>query len=377
MMKSQTELKPRSFNPRHAFTLIELLVVVAIIALLISILLPALQGAREQARTAVCAAGLRELSNATQIWLAEAKTELRGNQGWGARALRMMSGQTKPFTCGSDEDPVPRVAAIVRTRASGGTWYETTADGPFSRAYVNGSRWETGVDHFSEFETGTFFTDWDFDDALFRFNKGTRGQETVSAEVSANANLFTQVLDWQGRTLTDSRGGGTVTTPATVMWGSYGINPSGGLKDSDPQQILLCEAYDWSVWPESFDEMTKTASELSFQRSPKSDAQLRANLQLMNGGNGTKNLDVPRGGKFTFLRVAFRHGGRAAPAAYYEDEKIVEQTGGEAMKQIRRRNGANCAFRDAHVELMKRPELLESIYSWHPRRPDSWRVTRF
>jgi len=43
-----------------AFTLIELLVVIAIIALLMAILVPVLRSARNQARTAVCQANLKQ-----------------------------------------------------------------------------------------------------------------------------------------------------------------------------------------------------------------------------------------------------------------------------------------------------------------------------
>jgi prepilin-type N-terminal cleavage/methylation domain-containing protein/prepilin-type processing-associated H-X9-DG protein len=53
---------------RKAFTLIELLVVVAIIAVLISLLLPAISGAREQARKAVCMTNLHSLGLAHESY---------------------------------------------------------------------------------------------------------------------------------------------------------------------------------------------------------------------------------------------------------------------------------------------------------------------
>jgi len=56
---------------RAGFTLIELLVVVAIIALLISILLPSLGRARAQARTTVCATRIGQLAKAVLLYADE------------------------------------------------------------------------------------------------------------------------------------------------------------------------------------------------------------------------------------------------------------------------------------------------------------------
>ena len=68
-------MRNRQSNRRGAFTLVELLVVIGIIALLVAILLPALNKARQRAQTMVCSSNLRQIGVMFNLYVTD-------NQGW-------------------------------------------------------------------------------------------------------------------------------------------------------------------------------------------------------------------------------------------------------------------------------------------------------
>jgi len=103
----------------NGFTLIELLVVIAVIALLMAILMPVLNRARELGQRAVCLSNLRQL---TIAWTAYADQH-NGNLVWGAAFARRVSFRdTEEGWVGTAFDfPVSR-SAVVEDANKGSLW---------------------------------------------------------------------------------------------------------------------------------------------------------------------------------------------------------------------------------------------------------------
>jgi prepilin-type N-terminal cleavage/methylation domain-containing protein/prepilin-type processing-associated H-X9-DG protein len=86
----------------RAFTLVELLVVISILALLISILLPALRGARAQARQVACGSNLRQVALSLGMYADDARDWYPRWSGWHVWGYY---GTEQDGTGGDDEGP--------------------------------------------------------------------------------------------------------------------------------------------------------------------------------------------------------------------------------------------------------------------------------
>ncbi|MGQ0629385.1 MAG: type II secretion system protein [Phycisphaerales bacterium] len=113
----------RARTHRHAFTIIELLMVIAIIALLVSILLPALGEAKRSARMALNTSNMKQFGSATQSYGADFRDSIwafnwRAGTNYGPRS----GAAPVTYTSVNDVDAAAQQAVDIIRRRSEPQW---------------------------------------------------------------------------------------------------------------------------------------------------------------------------------------------------------------------------------------------------------------
>jgi len=144
---------------RRAFTLVELLVVIGVIAVLIAILLPSLNRAREAAKRVQCLSNIRQISLATVNWAGDHRGWMPGAGGFSiltydqssnkVRSIQLQSGDSSldtgvemknsadwiawsrhrdPFTGATNTAPYQNITYSALAPYLGGKWKDTGTD---------------------------------------------------------------------------------------------------------------------------------------------------------------------------------------------------------------------------------------------------------
>jgi prepilin-type N-terminal cleavage/methylation domain-containing protein len=130
-------MKPNENSPRLAFTLIELLVVIAIIAILASLILPALASAKDKAARTVCVNNQKQMTIAMRMY-ADDNTDWMAFPGWDGGSSfggKVVRGWLYTPVNGAVPDPGPKGAYETNqiTAYQTGAWFQYM---PNPKAYL-------------------------------------------------------------------------------------------------------------------------------------------------------------------------------------------------------------------------------------------------
>lgn len=200
-----------------AFTLIELLVVIAIISLLLAILMPSLQMAREKAKETKCAATLADFGRGFHAYAA-------GNRDF------LCSGSFDPEVTNGRDGPVDKVGWVADL-VNGQYSYPATMLCPANLARVNQKLGQGPSGSFGQsYPNGDSYTAWESIDD--RIRRGFNSNYT-QAWYMARTEMKTSGSDFNTRRLSATLGPLTTARLMRIAPGAVPILGDGGLETAD------------------------------------------------------------------------------------------------------------------------------------------------